>query len=282
MPQPFILSQHQREQFERTGVLHRPRLLSSQVTERAQAAVRHKLAASGLFSDGAWHLETVPRPIWPDNGWKSPSRTLVDRGGDVAALLDDPSLQSAVDELLGHRPFDHSAVSPHLLLTLPNAKKWFLPPGWHTDVPRLASAEFPGVQIFIFLEDVSERGGGTVIIAGSHRLLNDGRTIRPKHLSGLLIQQHQFFRHLFAKQTLYFEPGASLPRAVIDGIDVEVMELAGEAGGVWFMDLGVLHATAPNTSDRPRIMITSRFHRSDLKQEVAEAWRSTKRASVPR
>jgi hypothetical protein len=281
MPQPLTLTLHQREQFDRAGVLHIPHLLSPQLLECAQAAVRRKLAASGLWSDGAWHLDAMPRPIWPDNGWKSPSKTLADRRSDVAELLDDADLQSVVNLLLDGRPFERSAVSPHLLFTLPNAERWFLPSLWHTDAPRLACGAFPGVQTFILLESVVERGGGTAIIGGSHKLLNDGRTIRPKHLGALLIQQHGFFRQLFGKQPLYFESGAALPRAQIDGVDVQVMELTGQAGDVWFMDLRVLHATTPNASDRPRIMVTSRFHRSDLREEVGEAWRSTKRARPP-
>lgn len=280
MSKPFILTQYQRKQFDLTGVLHISRLLAPELTERAQAAVRRNLATSGLWSDGAWNLKAVPRPVWPDNGWKNPSRTLSNRRGDVAALLDDANLQSVVDALLEHRPYDHAAVSAHLLFTLPNADKWFLPPHWHTDVPRLASGAFPGVQTFTFLDSVRERGGGTAIISGSHKLLNDGRTIRPKHLPGLLVREHAFFRELFGKETLYFEPGAPLPSATVNGAELRVMELMGEAGDVWFMDLRVLHATAPNASGRPRIMITSRFHRADLKDEVSEAWRSTKRAST--
>jgi hypothetical protein len=281
MPQPFTLTQRQREQFDLAGVLHLPQLFSPKLLERAQAAVRRKLATCGLWSDGAWHLDAIPRPVWPDNGWKSPSKTLADRRSDVAALLEDVGLQGGVNSLLDGRPFERSAVSPHLLFTLPNAERWFLPSLWHIDAPRLASGAFPGVQTFILLEDVVGRGGGTAIMAGSHKLLNDGRTIRPKHLAGLLIQQHAFFCPLFGKQTLYFEPGTALPRAQCAGVEIQVMELTGQAGDVWFMDLRVLHATAPNASDRPRIMVTSRYHRSDLREEVAEAWRSTRRAPMP-
>jgi ectoine hydroxylase-related dioxygenase (phytanoyl-CoA dioxygenase family) len=279
MSQAFTLSHQQREQFDQTGVLRLPRLLSPQFMERAQFAVRRKLAATGLWSDGAWRLDAIPRPVWPDNGWKSPSKTLNDRRGDVAALLEDSNLQAAVNQLLLERPFDRAAVSPHILFTLPNAEKWFVPPVWHSDAPRLASGACPGVQTFIFLDTVVARGGGTAILAGSHRLLNDGRTIRPKNLVGNLIQQHAFFRQLFGKETLYSAPDDPLPRAVIEDVELQVMELTGLAGDVWFIDLRVLHATAPNASDRPRLMITSRFFRSDLKQEMDEAWRSTRRTS---
>ncbi|HEY2357602.1 MAG TPA: hypothetical protein VGH86_09135 [Phenylobacterium sp.] len=37
------------------------------------------------------------------------------------------------------------------------------------------------------------------------------------------------------------------------------------------MDLRTFHATAPNASDRPRVMVTERFVRADLVGEIARA-----------
>ena len=58
----------------------------------------------------------------------------------------------------------------------------------------------------------------------------------------------------------------------MNGEPLQVMEVTGAPGDAWLMDLRVLHASAPNAGDRPRVMVTHRFERADLLPEVAEAW----------
>ena len=50
------------------------------------------------------------------------------------------------------------------------------------------------------------------------------------------------------------------------------MELIGEPGDVYFIDLRLLHTGAPNAADRPRMMATDRFLRADLVPEFAAAY----------
>jgi len=50
------------------------------------------------------------------------------------------------------------------------------------------------------------------------------------------------------------------------------MEMTGVPGDVWLMDLRVLHAGSPNAAERPRMMLTFRYERSDLLREVADAF----------
>jgi hypothetical protein len=51
--------------------------------------------------------------------------------------------------------------------------------------------------------------------------------------------------------------------------------MTGAPGDVWLMDLRVLHVGSPNAAERPRMMLTFRYERSDLLHEVASAfgWR---------
>jgi ectoine hydroxylase-related dioxygenase (phytanoyl-CoA dioxygenase family) len=53
------------------------------------------------------------------------------------------------------------------------------------------------------------------------------------------------------------------------------MELSGEPGDAYFTDLRLLHTGAPNASNRPRMMVTQRFVRADVMEELAPAvgWR---------
>ena len=115
-------------------------------------------------------------------------------------------------------------------------------------------------------------GGGTLIIAGSHRLFNLGRFVRAKELNRLLRQQ-RFFRDLLAAEgSTAFADGGALPSGAIDGVGLEVMELTGRPGDTYLLDMRILHTGAPNASARPRIMATHRFWRAELVRELAEAY----------
>jgi hypothetical protein len=45
----------------------------------------------------------------------------------------------------------------------------------------------------------------------------------------------------------------------VQGGDLEVVELTGQPGDVYLMDLRVLHSRCANTLPVPRLMITQRF-----------------------
>ncbi|HEX3673943.1 MAG TPA: phytanoyl-CoA dioxygenase family protein [Rhizomicrobium sp.] len=273
MPRTAILTREQLDEFDRRGVLRLAGLLSADSVRRAREHVQRRLALLGLWRDGAWRLGAVPRPQWPDTGLK-PSKAIGNRHPDVEALLDEPALLAAVDVLLGGRAFDRTVYPhPQVLFTLPNADAWTVPTGWHVDCPRLASGRRPGVQLFTFLDTVEHRGGGTLVIAGSHRLLNAGRFIRAGELQRLLSRE-AFFRELYSTPPVGAEDRMRLlsQRGAIGDVALELVELTGAPGDAYLMDLRVLHAGAPNASDRPRMMATYRFVAEDAQREMAEAY----------
>ncbi|MCP4004703.1 MAG: hypothetical protein GY725_10945 [bacterium] len=89
-------------------------------------------------------------------------------------LIFSPAVRSVADELLGPDQWFYSRPSSTLLMTLPGSETWTVPhKHWHLDYPCPGGVEcLPGVQVFLFLDRVEARGGGTVAIAGSHRLGN--------------------------------------------------------------------------------------------------------------
>ena len=268
----------QRDQFARRGVVCLPALLNPETVRCARERVLKRLEPTGLWREGTWRLDAAPRPAWPDNGLRKPSKVIGNKHPEIEALVDDPALRSVVDQLLGGRPCDRSIYRrPMTLFTLPNIDAWRLPTGWHTDVARLPSGESPGVQMFTFLEPVAARGGGTCVIAGSHRLLNDGRAILPRDFPRAL-HDERFFHDLYAGRFSVDGPGAALPVGHVDNIRLKVMELTGEPGDAWVMDLRIFHTGAPNASARPRVMVTDRYVRADLMREIAEAWGWSKAA----
>jgi Phytanoyl-CoA dioxygenase (PhyH) len=279
MPHTSILTPEQLDQFDRRGVLRFAGLLSSETVRRAREAVLRPLERMGLWKAGAWQLDALPRPQWPETGLKT-SQVIGNRHPELAALVEEPALAAAVDALLEGCPYEHPGPNrrPQVLFTLPNAQTWTVPAGWHSDSPRLASSQSAGVQLFAFLDVVEARGGGTLAIAGSHHLLNEGRPIRPSEFRRLL-RAEPFFADLLVGEPSAdsAQHGADLLQrtGTVGNVQLQIVEMTGVPGDVWLMDLRVLHVGSPNAAERPRMMLTFRYERSDLLHEVADAfgWR---------
>ncbi len=268
---PDTLTPEQHDEFNRRGVLRLEGLLSPSGVTRARDFVLRRMEQLGLWKDGAWRLGDRPRPNYPDTGLKT-SKVVGNRHPELEALAEEPALRAAVDELLGGRPFDRRMhPRPQLLFTVPNADTWMLPTAWHADAPRLPSRERPGVQLFACLDHVAPRGGGTLVIAGSHLLLNDGRHVRARDLRRELSQE-AFFRPLWATQPARWGDDEALPSGMVGNVALQVMELTGAPGDAYLVDLRTLHSGAPNAADRPRMMITDRFIPADLAEEIAAVY----------
>jgi hypothetical protein len=276
MTHTHTLTTEQRDAFKRDGILRLDGLLSADGVRHAREAVLRPLARIGLWQADTWNLDAMPRPHWPDTGLKT-SEVIGNRHPELAALVEEPALAAAVDTLLDGRPYERPGPNrrPQVLFTLPNAQTWTVPSGWHSDRPRLASGQSPGVQLFAFLDLVAARGGGTLAVAGSHHLLNEGRPIRPSQFRKLLCAD-RFFADLMAtdasadslphRAELFHRTGA------VGRVRLHLVEMTGAPGYVWLMDLRSLHVGSPNAADRPRMMLTFRYERSDLLQEVATAF----------
>jgi hypothetical protein len=274
MPGHSTLTPEQLDHFDRHGVLRVPKLFSADRVRRAREHVQRRLARLGLWRNGAWSLGGMARPVWPDTGLKS-SKAIGNKHPDLEMLLEEPALLSAVEALLGGHGFDRSVFRrPQVLFTLPNAdaSTWTVPTHWHVDVPRLASGRRPGVQVFAFLDTVESRGGGTLVVTGSHRLLNDGRFLRVKDLRDRLCRE-SFFHELYSEAPVTRGDRARLLGQVgaVGDVTLEVMELTGAPGDAWFTDLRVLHTASPNAASYPRMMATHRFVPVDVMRELAEA-----------
>ncbi len=257
MAPDFQLTRDDIAAFAHDGVLRIDALIPADTINRAREAVLRPLTALGLWRDGQWRLDdAIPPKVARDIG---------NRHADVEALIDQAGVRAVVDTLLDSQPFDRTLYPrPQILFSLPVGGPWSLPAQWHTDCPRLASGERPGIQLFTFLEPVEPCGGGTLVVAGSHRLVNDGRHVRPAHVSKAL-RDEPFFRRLASG-------GEMPPAGAACGKPVKVVELTGAPGDVWLMDLRALHSASMNTSSRPRVMVTQRFLRADLMPEVATAY----------
>lgn len=130
------------------------------------------------------------------------------------------------------------------------------------------SRPLPGVQLFLCLDRVAPRGGGTVVIAGSHRLVaglaereGPGYPGRSEPVRRSLRRSVPWLNDLWTaggegdRAQRFMEEGAEH-----DGIALRVVELVGEPGDVLLMHPWMLHAPAPNCGELARMVLTERIH----------------------
>lgn len=262
-----MLTDAQHSEFEALGVLKVNSLFSVQAIERARISILKRFEPLRLSQGGEWQLDDTARVNWPEKGYKA--KDIGNKIEEVERLLDEPGVKPMANALLDDAKLDHEFFKrPQILVTLPIAGEWFMPNnGWHVDVPRLSTGACPGVQIFILLSEIKPGGGGTLAIAGSHKLLNGEGFVRSRDVT----------KRLWAK-TL-FQEFMSEPRSTLDwfevhaptaeSVEVKVVELTGSPGDAYFIDLRTLHSGAPNMSQEPRMMATHRFLTADAAKEMA-------------
>jgi ectoine hydroxylase-related dioxygenase (phytanoyl-CoA dioxygenase family) len=165
-----------------------------------------------------------------------------------------------------------------MMVTFPSPRgtPWRLPHRpWHPDFmfnhPQTPMA---GVTLFAFVGDVGAHGGGTLLVAGSHRLVarfveglpsgvrSDYRRVRTSFLA------HDPWLGELSSPDDATDASDAADRAArfmaadhdITGMPVRVVELTGNAGDVVVTHPWTFHCTAPNTADEPRMMRARTIH----------------------
>jgi len=172
--------------------------------------------------------------------------------------------EMAVSDLLGRDDWRRPATWGGFNVFFPTTDVggWDVPTDtWHWDGPP--SGE--GLLIFSFYGVVRPRGGGTLIVDGSHRLVQTYYdSLSPEDLA----RRHKLHRKSFSRWDPWLEdltgqsehPSADRRAAFMDrstdvrGHTSRVIELCGEPGDAVFCNPGMVHCVAPNASDRPRFM----------------------------
>lgn len=264
-----MLTEDQHSEFEKFGIVKIPALLSRQAISLGQKAILSRFERLNLAANGKWHLDGRPPAKWPDKGYSA--KSIGNKIDDVERLLDEPGIKPVAHGLLNSSDLDHQYFKrPQILVTLPNAGDWFIPSnGWHVDIARAASGRRPGVQVFILLSDIKPQGGGTLVVRGSHKLLNDGRFIRSRDVVKILRQDPHFHDAISAKRPKPVEAhGAAGKMPSAQNPELDLVELTGAPGDAYFVDMRAIHSAAPNMSAQPRVMATHRFLRADVVPEL--------------
>jgi hypothetical protein len=225
-------------------------------------AVATDTAAS--MRDGMWALldERGVRRNDPATWPEGPVSNLraIRRGDDRPE--DSVRLVSALDELFGAGEWKPPKHWGQAMVTFPQPGAWAPPRDqWHLDHPFwFPPDQVCGVNVFLFVDDVEEHGGGTLALEGSPALVRrfvagvPDATARPKTLNRQFRAEHAWLT------------AAPLDVLMTDGVDVDgtrarVVELMGAPGDAVVCHPWLMHSASPNVTPRPRMMRTSRIYR---------------------
>lgn len=242
-----------RLQLDKAGIVKLEGLISVNDAREAHDKILELARDHGLYADGRW-VKSQTRFGCPKSFRNALNK--LNRSVGFPKLFDD-QMVPMIEELVG------ASVAPlapgqQILFSLPCNEAWTVPHDvWHTDLPKFAERSTPGLQAFTFLDDVEAGGGATLVVAGSHRLLNQFASLSSRGVKQRL-KDEQFFEMLFDPDRSAI---MSLDRATghVGEVDVSIVELTGGVGDVYLMDLRVLHAPAPNSLEKARLMPTCRF-----------------------
>lgn len=255
---PFTLTPEQADAFERRGVLRLPAFYPAEPIARMAGSLWADLERRFGIKPDRPETWTVPAP--------AQFRSLKHSGAFDA--MGTPELFALADALMG--PGCWAAPSPWAgpLVTFPTAGPVIERPPWHLDIGGVERLDpLPTLRVFTFLEPSRPGGGGTLYVAGSHRLAMDieregGARVRSAYVRDRLEADHPWFARLL--KAPYAELAALMNvEAEVGGRAVRLEEMTGEPGDLIVMHPALMHGGAHNALDRPRMMLTSWIPRKD-------------------
>ena len=256
-PQTSSLTREQREIFDRVGVLCLPGFYSgAAIAAMADSLWTDLQSRFGIVRDRpeTW---TKPRPT----GFQA-----VERAGAFAAL-GSPELLALIDDLLGAGAWERPRRWGQPLITFPSPA-WDLPRVmWHLDYPGADHRpQLTALKLFTFLEPLRPHGGGTLYVAGSHRLAMEMAAGERRPTPSAVVRErlkadHPWFARLWAAQGDAGVRALIGAPAQVGGVEVQVLEMTGAPGDLILMHPVTLHGLSHNALDRPRMMLTQALSR---------------------
>ena len=254
------MSTRQREEFETRGLTRFSQCVAPDVVDAFRARIVDHLAARGIPHPGPPGQAVTPSKV---NAVTKQESFRGVWGDDVAAIID-----AFLGKGRWHEP---GHAGQFLSITSPDPEsRWRLPHNvWHLDYQARPNAtQIPGLQLFLYLDQVSPRGGGTRVIEGSQRLVDrfrsgvsqDGRSadLRKKLRRAVpwvealcTLREGEDRVARFMGQAEEFE-----------GVSLRVSEMTGEPGDVVVMHPWMFHSLSLNCGERPRMVLTERIRRN--------------------
>ena len=259
---PFDLTREQLDEFERQGLMRLPGF--------------YPKADIDLMADRVWADLEKRYGVRRDRpeSWTvaSPAHFQALKRSGAFSALGSPKLFDLADALLGAGGWDKPARWGGPLVTFPTPAPGLTRPPWHLDIGGIQRlSPLPVLRAFTFLEPAAPHGGGTLYVAGSHRLAMDierahGGPVRSAQVRDRLKAEHQWFAALLATPTADLRALINI-EARAGAHPVRLEEMTGARGDLIVMHPAILHGTAHNGLDRPRMMLTEWIPRRDSAAE---------------
>lgn len=125
---------------------------------------------------------------------------------------------------------------------------------WHSDTPNIPGEGLSGVIVLGFINHVRPRGGGTMVVTGSHRLFESCSSAITSKMAKRKLKKYPYFRELLSSESTDRERFLTDTGSVND-IKLRVIELTGEPGDAYFVNGSVLHTITRNYRPDPRMMV---------------------------
>ena len=203
----------------------------------------------------------------------APSTWTVERPVKLQNLKTDPAFEAVgsqrllatVEAILETRSFERPKSWGALFIAFPSEGAWEVPAsGWHTDSNYRSQLWPPkGVQTHALFGDILPRGGATLILSGSHRLIHDWFRQNPPPPAARsaelrkLLREHPYIRDLHAEGDRAARIARFMDQAEeVDGVPLRVIENAGAAGDVILLHPLLLHVAARNAGAAPRFLLS--------------------------
>lgn len=257
-----MLSDIQQAEFEQLGIARLPQAFIEADARRMRDQVWDLLARRDGIRPDAPDTWRIRQPA----GFQALARSR------VFDPIAGPVLTDALDRLLGPEAWERPKQWGTPLVTFPApSPEWDVPHcHWHLDFPaRGQPRPLPGIRILAFLAPVAPRGGGTLVLSGSHllveRLVSSGGAGHG-HSIGVrrtLAREDPWLRDLWSghrdddRVRRFMVEGHA-----IDGATLRVLELTGAPGDLFLMHPWAFHAPAPNCGPTPRMMISHSVFRA--------------------
>lgn len=250
-----MLTKQQQDTYDRDGYIVLPGLVSERACERMCARVWDALETVHGIRAGEPDTWTHPMPRGLQELCKS----------DGLAEIASPAFLAATDDLLGQGTWDPPPHWGGPLPNFPTRSPWIVPfRMWHLDYPVRGNfgSRF-ATKALCLLAPLAPRGGGTLLVAGSHRLCErlarnaaGGNAGRSSEVRQHLAAEHPWFGDLVTRS----EQPDRIERYMVDGTEIDdvplrVVEFTGEAGDVLFFHPWLFHNSSPNSSDTPRMLV---------------------------
>ena len=255
-----MLTDEQRRAFHDDGFVALPGAVGTKDVARMRERIWRRLESKGAVRDdpSTWRAEQA-------NGLRTVRR------GDPDPR-DSSIFTDALDDVMGPGAWRTPGNWGQVLITFPSPGPWDVPHRpWHLDhrydQPRDV---IWGVNVFLFVDEVEPRGGGTVAVRGSPRHVRRFvDQIRPatrtqKQWREAFDRSHPWFTALSDRTDTADRVERFLTETEIEGIPTQVVELTGRPGDVVVCHPWLIHNIASNTGHRPRMMRASRAHHVDV------------------